>query len=312
MTAIYYSLTQRNTSAAPVVARLSSAFETPVLLEQGDYRATVIRFDVPFAGVPLLRVPVAPNQTMPLLQLTIRRASDGASQTATITPDATFTESPDIYSAQVFVQLVDAALGRAIAQFAPAPTSPVLLFNESTGVLSMTAKLTDWEQNGAGAFSLAFNAALAGRLAGFPYRVVNGACFPQFMAMAGGGNVSAGVATIYSQGWEIDGLSDIEGLSLETSLAVRQEWSGEGAIAPILETYVLNDLDLKTFHNRAVYTTTGAPYRQIDVQGSGALMNIECYVYVTRLDGTRAPLMLPPGTAASVRLMFRPKATDPY
>lgn len=329
---------QNNTTNSEVPAHYNVTKTMPIVDKPNEYYITVVRMDIPLNGIPLLIIPIVPNQANPNLTpfvFTINASSTTViyvpdnNNTVPVQNQLTQVITPYyfVFSFQNIITAFNTALAASwVAAGSPggAGNAPFFIFNPVTQLISLAVSQAFIT---AGA-TISFNNALTNYLEGFElffdtatntFRFIlanfgnNGWNLPgQTIPVAVGPPV---VWFLFSQEYTCMEywLSLRKIVLLSNTIPITTEFvpafdatgsqTGVATSLPILTDFIPNIEQAGDSRSIAVYNPS-AQYRLIDLIGSNPLYNIDLKIQWQDKLGNYFDLFIEPFQEGSVKLAF--------
>lgn len=332
---IYLNIVFQNTTANEIPAKYNVTKTIPIVDKPSDYYLAVVRMDVPLNGVPLLVVPIEPDQGDPNLTPMIFYINSSSkaveyvadnNYTAPMQNQMTQVVTPYyyVYSFGNLIDMFNTAISTAYtAAGSPGGAgAPYFVFNPTTQLILLNVPVAFI----AASATISFNTYAANYLDGFRATY----------------NATTNLYTLVTKNTGINGFS-IPGQTIvvanpPTWLSVSQEFvtmeywlnlrkivltsntipvsseyipayevtghqSGVSLSKPIITDFVPNIENAADSQSVAVYNPS-AQYRLIDLIGDLPLNNIDLQIFWTDKTGNYYPMMIEPLQQASVKLGF--------
>lgn len=332
---IYLNVVFQNNTQLEKVAEYNVTKNQPILDNPSNYYGTVIRFDVPLNSIPLMIMPIVPNQANPNLTPFIFSINASDSQVIYV-PDNNLTAPVQNQQTQVVTPYyyvysfgnVLSAFNTAInAAFVAAGSpgggaAPLLVFNSQTQLLGFIVS-TAFITSGA---TLSINYALVNYFEGFRINynsTLNNGTFIFENTGNNGFNISGQTTAVSTPPTNLLVQQDYSAMEywlslrkivlISNTIPVNYEYipafdsagtqTGVTVSIPIFTDFVPNIELVGQSRSIAVYNPS-AQYRLVDLLGNTPLYNIDLKINWQDKNGTYYPVFIEPGQQASVKIAF--------
>lgn len=329
---VFQNMTLDNTE---ILAEYNVAKTIPVLDKPSNYYAAVVRFDVPLNAVPLLVIPIVPNQgnaNLTPFTFTINASSTNViyapdnDYTAPVQNQMTQVITPYyyVYSFQNVLDAFNVALATSYtAAGSPGGAgAPFFVFNPVTQLVGLVVSVAFISA----AATISINAALTNYLEGFRLVYLSATNTLQFVlenngingfAIPGQTTAVASPPTFLLISQEYTSmeywLSLRKIVLVSTTIPISYEYTpaysptggqtGVSVSVPIITDFVPNIESAQDSRSIAVYNPS-AQYRLVDLLGDSPLYNIDLRIQWQDKLGNYYPMYIEPYQQASVKIGF--------